>query len=120
MKINDTIPNRYASAAMPLYSRVNFDGSGDVQLAGATDAEVGTLAEIAFKAGDPASVHTATPGCTYFMIAAGAFARDAVVYGAANGQIDDVSNANRIGIALDAATAAGDVVRVLRQYDPTA
>lgn len=45
--------------------------------------------------------------------AAGAFSRGATLYGAADGKVDDTSSGTAIGIALEAATADGDVVEML-------
>lgn len=115
MKVNDSLPNAVSSAAIAQYKRVKFDGSGKLELAGETDAELGTTTHPTFNADEQQGVHTATPGCTYVMEAGGAFAQYATVYGAADGAVDDVSNANPIGIALEAATAAGDRVLVLRR-----
>ena len=83
--------------------------------AGATDVEIGTIEEAAaFAAGDVRAVRLRTADGTCKMVAAGAFAIGATLYGAAGGMVDDVNNGNRIGIALEAATAPGDVVEVLR------
>lgn len=43
-------------------------------------------------------------------VAAGAFARGATLYGAADGKIDDASSGSAIGTAIQAATADGDEV----------
>lgn len=43
-------------------------------------------------------------------VAAGAFARGATLYGAADGKIDDASSGSALGIAVEAATADGDEV----------
>lgn len=50
------------------------------------------------------------------LTAAGAFARGAVVYPAASGKVDDalVTGGRPYGVALAAAAADGDIVRVLR------
>ena len=43
-------------------------------------------------------------------VAAGAFARGATLYGAADGKIDDASSGSAIGVAIEAATADGDEI----------
>ncbi len=45
--------------------------------------------------------------------AAGAFSIGATLYGAADGKVDDASSGTAIGIALEAATADGDIVEVI-------
>jgi predicted RecA/RadA family phage recombinase len=47
--------------------------------------------------------------------AAGAFSAGAVVYGRASGLVDDISTSSaiKIGTALEAATAANDLVEVM-------
>lgn len=45
--------------------------------------------------------------------AAGTFAYLATLYGAADGKVDDVSSGSAIGVAKEAATAAGDIVEML-------
>ena len=83
-------------------------------VAGATDVELGTIEQAAFAIYDVRSVRLRTAQGTCKMVAAGTFAIGATLYGAAGGKVDDVDNGNRIGIALEAATAANDVVEVLR------
>jgi len=47
--------------------------------------------------------------------ASGAFSSGAILYGRANGLVDDIatSSAVRVGVALEAATAANDIIEVL-------
>jgi hypothetical protein len=45
--------------------------------------------------------------------AAGTFAYLATLYGAADGKVDDTSSGSAIGVAKEAATAAGDLVEIL-------
>lgn len=46
-------------------------------------------------------------------VAAGAFARGATLYGAADGKIDDASSGSALGVAIEAATADGDEIEWL-------
>lgn len=89
--------------------------AGVLELASATQREIGiTTRRIeADVAGD---VLLRTANGTVPMIAAGAIAAGAVVYTAASGKINDVqaTGAFRVGIALEAATADGDVIEILR------
>lgn len=59
-----------------------------------------------------------TPG-TILMVAAGAIAQDAAVYALGNGKVDEAAAAAtgdyRVGIALNAATADGDLVEVAHE-----
>ncbi len=59
-----------------------------------------------------ASVDVRLLGVLGYGVAAGTFAVDAALYLAADGKVDD-SGTTLVGVALDAATEAGDVVRVV-------
>jgi hypothetical protein len=117
MKVQSPPLTFIASAALEPYLRVKLDGSNQLTAADATDEEIGTLSRRALAALDPAAVETPMVGCVYLMVAAGAFSVYARVYGAAGGKIDDVSNENYKGIALDAASGEGSIVRVLRLHE---
>ena len=82
--------------------------------AGATDVEIGTIEEAALAIYDVRAVRLRTAQGSCKMVAATSFAVGATLYGAAGGMVDDVDNGNRIGIALEAATALNDVVEVMR------
>ncbi len=75
---------------------------------------IGTLDEASFASGDVRAVRLRGTGIIK-CVASGAFSQGAVVYGRADGKIDDISttSAIRIGIALKAATASGDIIPVL-------
>jgi len=88
--------------------------SGLIAAAGAQEADIGVIGAAVLTSGDYAAVRLRNAQGTCKMVAAGTFSQNAVVYGAASGTIDDVPNGNVIGIALEAATAANDVVEVLR------
>lgn len=103
-----------ASAALGINVRVKLDGSGQLALAGATEQEIGTTCERALAANDLVPVETLCPGKVVLMVAAGAFSAYANLYGAASGKVDDSSNENFVGIALEAASGDGSIVRVLR------
>lgn len=106
-----------AATALGQYLRVTSNGT-TLALAGATDREVGTLDKEHIVSGLGATSHASVvaPNAegTVKMIAAGAFSAGAALYGAASGTVDDTVNANPIGYAVDAATAANDIVEVLR------
>ncbi len=51
---------------------------------------------------------------TYLVVAADAFAVNATLYGAADGKVSDTSSGTAQFVALEAATADGDVVEAVR------
>jgi hypothetical protein len=98
--------------AIAQHLRVAFSGT-TIAAAGVGDIEVGTMVDAALAAG-PATVRLRSAQGTAKMVAAGAIAAGAAVYSAAAGKVNDVASMYRVGIALDAATADGDVIEVLR------
>ena len=89
--------------------------SGKVEIAGLADEPIGVLLEESFADGDKRAVRLISCRGTLVCKADAALAEGAIVYGQENGEIDDVSasSAVRIGIALEAATAAGDFIEVV-------
>jgi hypothetical protein len=89
--------------------------SGKIAVAGLAEEFIGSLEDASFADLDVRAVRLRGAGGTMKCTAAGAFSQGAVVYGRALGKIDDVSTSSavRVGIALEAATAAGDIVEVL-------
>lgn len=87
--------------------------SGKLALAGASDADIGVTETIAFADGDTQTVRLRTAPGTVLCKAAAAFASGAALFAAANGTVDD-SGTVAFGTALNAASAAGDIVEVLR------
>lgn len=104
-----------AGAAIAKDLRV-YLSSSKLAAAGATQLDVGTMTEASFADGDYAAVRLLNAAGTTRMIAAGVIAADAVVYTAAAGKVNDdqATGAIRVGIAVTAATADGDVIEVLR------
>lgn len=102
-----------AGAAIAQYLRVILS-SGKLAAAGAHDEELGTLEAASFADLDVRAVRLRSAQGTVKMVAAAAVTAGNRVYGAASGKVDDVANGNPIGIAIDAATADGDVIEVLR------
>lgn len=101
-----------AGGAVAIYLRVKTPSA--IAAAGALDVDIGTLELATATLGDNAVVRLRSAAGTHRMVASGAIARGAAVYGAASGQITSVRNTNAIGIALDAATASGNVIEVAR------
>jgi len=100
--------------------------SGEVVLntATSTDDPVG-VALYGETADGVVAVHLINCPGTVEMIAAGAISSGADVYAAADGEIQSLSEAaatyRKIGIALEAATADGDIIEVLPyDYNATA
>lgn len=89
--------------------------SGKLAVAGLGEEFLGTLEDASFADGDLRAVRLRSAQGTLKAVASGAFSAGAVVYGRAAGKVDDISttSAIRLGIALEAATAANDIVEVL-------
>jgi len=106
-----------ASGALGQYLRVKTPGA--VALAGALDQSLGTMNSPCTAAG-PCSVRAKTALGTQKMIAAAAITAGSYVYGAASGKVSSVANSNVEGIALEAASADGDIINVLAVNAPNA
>ena len=118
MQVNATpIITLPINSALEPYRRVLMS-AGQLAYAGADDREVGTLKQRVPTSGlgssDVAPVVTPNAEGTVLMIANGAIAQYGNVYGAASGKVSATVNGNFIGIALEATTADGDQVEVLR------
>lgn len=100
------------SATCSIYRRVKLDTNSKVLQAGAGEQDIGTIEE-AGVSGDYRTVRLCTAAGTRKMVAAGAFSINDVLYPAADGKVDDVPTGAAIALALEAATADGDIVEVL-------
>lgn len=103
------------ATALAAYVRVKLS-SGLLVVAGAGESGIGvTVAPSAV--GTAAAVRLFNGHGTAFMLAGAAIAADAAVRGIADGKIDDAIPATNagapLGIALEDATADGDVIEVL-------
>lgn len=101
-----------AAEALAAYRRVKLDASGDVVYADAGEAFIGVTTQ-AVADGELVAVALRSASRTYKAVAAEAFALGAVLYGANDGKVQDTANGTAQGSALEAATAAGDIVEVL-------
>jgi hypothetical protein len=83
---------------------------------GAADepVELGTLEKAAFAAGDVVPIRARNAPGTVKMVANGAIAANAVIYGAAAGQIATAVSGAPLGMTLEASTAAGDIIECMR------
>jgi len=113
-EINGNKASYAAGGAIAKHILVYFS-SGSLAVAGLATEPIGSIDEAAFAAGEVRAVSLRSGSGSIRCVAAGAFSQGAVVYGRALGKVDDVSTSSavRIGIALAAATAAGDIVPVM-------
>jgi hypothetical protein len=104
-------PTRADTAAGAVNQFLRVKTPGAVAAAGALEQSFGTMDRNCLAAG-PCTVRLKTAQGTRKMIAAGAISAGSVVYGAASGKISAVANPNIEGVALEAASADGDVIEV--------
>lgn len=103
-----------AGGALGQHLRV-YITSGKLALAGITQRDIGTTKEEAFADLDVIPVNLANKQGTVKMVAAAAITAGALVYTAASGKVSvSAQTAYPIGTAMEAATADGDVIEVLR------
>lgn len=91
--------------------------AGKLAVAGDTDSDLGTLLEASFAADEWRTVSLKNKPGTVRMVAGEAITANSVVYGFAGGKVGVTTNANRIGLALEAASGDGSVIEVLRQVE---
>jgi len=103
--------NFTAGEALAAYRRVKLS-AGTVVYADAGEVWIGVTQD-AVDSGEEVCVKLASAAGTQKMVAAGTFALNAELFGAADGKVDDTSIGQVVGTALEAATAAGDIVEVL-------
>lgn len=111
--VTDTVVTLTATTALAPYLRVKLSASKLV-VAGATDEDIGTLAQRALAADDPAAVIPRSMPGAVKMVAGETISQYADVYGYAGGKVGATINANWQGVALDAASGDGSHIRVLR------
>jgi len=104
-----------ADEAIAIHLRVKLDSDGRVTVAGLADKEIGTAVTPAFAAGDPITVRLRTASGTHKMVAIEACAVGAELYTETVGKVQDTaaSTAFRVGVALEAAGADGDIIEVM-------
>lgn len=113
----ETVPMTHDGTALSKYLRVKWSGTA-LSACSATELGVGTLRDPVLSGDTKVAVVPRAGGAKKF-VAAGAFAVGADIYGAAGGKVDDTTGGGQvpIGIALEAATADGDIVEVLELTD---
>lgn len=110
MKVED-FPTFTAASALAPYLRVKLS-AGELIVCPGDEDELGTLNQRVLAAGDPVSIVPRENPCVRLMVAAGSFSQYALLYAAANGKVDDSGTLIR-GVALEASTGDGAIVRVL-------
>lgn len=94
--------------AIEAFRRVKISGA-TVVYADAGEAGIG-IAQAYAASGAAVCIREHHHGGTFKGVAAGTFAVGATLYGAADGTLDDTVVGSPIGYALEAATAAGDII----------
>lgn len=104
-----------ASEVMDVNLRVKRDpaDSEGVVLADAGEDSIGTTENEAENIGDPITVRLWNHAGTRKVVAAGDFVDGADLYGADDGEVDDVIVGDKLGEALGAASGAASVVELL-------
>ena len=107
---------RYFTAGEDLakYRRVKFNSSAVVMYADATDRDWVGVTQYAVSSGDRVGVKLRTGSGTHKVTAAGTFAVAALLYSADDGKVDDADTGSVQFQALEAATAANDIVEALK------
>ncbi len=104
-----------AAAALGKYTLVRLNGSSEIALNGAANADsLGVLTREVLADGDDAAVRLWTAEGTHKVVASGAISADATVYAAASGKVAS-SGTVVIGQAINAATANNDIIEILRK-----
>lgn len=108
--------------ALAQWARVKLDSDGKVTTAGLTDKGIGVATRETFAAGESVAVALNTKPGTTKMIAVEALAAGATVYSEAAGKVQDTAQATafQVGVAMEAATADGDIIEVMPQVGDTA
>jgi len=79
---------------------------------GATSDFIGYV-EYAAAVGEPVTIRPRTMDGTKKAVASAAIGVGAVVYGSANGRVSTTASGSPIGLAVEAATAAGDIIEII-------
>jgi len=108
-----------AGTAIGQYLRVIIT-AGKLALAGITDGpstEIGTIEEASFADGDYRAVRLRSAQGTCKVVAAAAITEGAAVYTAANGKVSVSESTGFLrGIAMEAATADGDIIEIMNAW----
>lgn len=102
----------FTAGAALVQNRLVVLSAGVLDYADAYTPAIGTLEDTTFASGDLVGVRLLPGEGTYKMMASAAITSGAYVYQTASGKIDDVGFLP-VGIALEAASADGDIIEVL-------
>lgn len=102
----------FTAGAALVQTRLMVLSFGVLQYADAYTPAIGTLEDTTFASGDVVGVRLLPGEGTFKMMASAAITSGAYVYQTASGKIDDVGFIP-VGIALEAASADGDIIEVL-------
>lgn len=122
-QFNDTGCKAFeADAAITQWARVKLDSDGKVTTCGLTDKGIGVATRAATAAGDIIDVALDSKPGTIKMIASEALDAGATVYSEASGKVQDTAQATafQVGVAMEAATADGDIIEVMPRVGDTA
>lgn len=101
------------AAALAQAVRVQVNSSGLMLVAGATDPAIGVTTEAVAASGYGTVKLFSAPG-TFLVTAGAAITRGAVLYPLAAGKVDDTGTTAMGLVALEAATADGDIIEAAR------
>jgi len=104
------------AVAIEAFVRVVLDASGTIAAAGATDLGIGVTQE-AIAASGQGTVKLFSAAGTFLIQAAGPVTKAAQVYTAAAGEVDDSGTYKLNLVAVDTATAQGDVIECAKIAD---
>lgn len=105
-----------AAAAITRYTRVKIDTNGKAAVAAESD-ETDGIAQDTVASGDPVAVLMVNAAATAKLTAVQAITKGAKAYAASSGKIGTTSANALVGIAIEAASADGDVIEVnVRQH----
>lgn len=109
-----------ADAAITIYDRVKFESDGKITTAGLAERDIGTAQQAAFAAGDKITVKLNTAAGTHKVRVSEAVAAGAILYTESTGEVQDTDQATAFvwGVALEAATAADDVIEAMYGIQP--
>lgn len=115
--LNEGIRTFTANGAITAKQRVKLTAASttspvQVEVAGAGEQHIG-IAEYGAASGAVVAVRLRTSPGTHEAIAREALAVGATLYGAATGGVKDTSDGTAIGIALEEATANGDIIEII-------
>lgn len=108
--------------ALTQFSRVKLDSDGKITVCGLTDKGIGVVTRATSAAGEFVDVSLNTKPGTMKMIASEALSAGAIVYSEASGKVQDTAQATayQVGVAMEAATADGDIIEVMPEVGDTA